>query len=210
MNRGWLRQWPTDARGGQRLTARHWSCTPRSCHNRCTISAKVRSGPLATSSNNQGACAWHPGRLSSVATPRPRRAVPVRRHAETEAKLKDGGFRSRIHRRASRNHPLSDAQTRANRAKSRIRARIEHVFGAQQSSVGGKAGVSAPLTLSGTRTSPMRRLWQLHVKWHKHSHHGVQPLSRRCSSTTSLTPKRSPRMSFRRPARPYPARRRLV
>jgi len=60
------------------------------------------------------------------------------RSAETEAKLKDGGFRSRIHRRASRNHPLSDAQTRANRAKSRIRARIEHVFGAQQSSVGGR------------------------------------------------------------------------
>ena len=60
------------------------------------------------------------------------------RSAETEAKLKDDGFRSRIHRRASRNHPLSDAQTRANRAKSRIRARIEHVFGAQQSSVGGR------------------------------------------------------------------------
>jgi IS5 family transposase len=60
------------------------------------------------------------------------------RSAETEAKLKARGFRSRIHRRASRNHPLSDAQTRANRAKSRIRARIEHVFGAQQSSVGGR------------------------------------------------------------------------
>jgi len=60
------------------------------------------------------------------------------RSAETEAKLKARGFRSRIHRRASRNHPLSDAQTRANRAKSRIRARIEHVFGAQQSSAGGR------------------------------------------------------------------------
>ena len=44
-------------------------------------------------------------------------------------------FRSR---RASRNHPLSDAQTRANRAKSKIRARIEHVFGAQQTSPGGR------------------------------------------------------------------------
>ena len=60
------------------------------------------------------------------------------RSAENEAKLKARGFKSRIHRRASRNHPLSDAQTRANRAKSRIRARIEHVFGAQQSSVGGR------------------------------------------------------------------------
>src|SRR5262245_5867342 len=56
------------------------------------------------------------------------------RSAEIEAKLEAGGFKSRIHRRASRNHPLSDAQTRANRGKSKIRARIEHVFGAQQSS----------------------------------------------------------------------------
>src|SRR5207249_3773903 len=42
------------------------------------------------------------------------------RSAEIEAKLKVRGFNSRIHRRASRNHPLSNAQTRANRAKSRI------------------------------------------------------------------------------------------
>ena len=60
------------------------------------------------------------------------------RSVEIEAKLKAGGFRSRIHRRGRRNHPLSDAQTRANRAKSKIRARIEHVFGAQQSSAGGR------------------------------------------------------------------------
>ena len=60
------------------------------------------------------------------------------RSVEIEAKLKAGGFRSRIHRRRRRNHPLSDAQTRANRAKSKIRARIEHVFGAQQSSAGGR------------------------------------------------------------------------
>ena len=60
------------------------------------------------------------------------------RSAGIEAKLKARGFNSRIHRRANRNHPLSDAQTRANRAKSKIRARIEHVFGAQQSSAGGR------------------------------------------------------------------------
>src|ERR1043166_3583467 len=60
------------------------------------------------------------------------------RSAETEAKLKSGGYRGRVRRRGRRNHPLSDAQTRANRAKSSIRARIEHVFGAQQSSMGGR------------------------------------------------------------------------
>jgi transposase, IS5 family len=42
------------------------------------------------------------------------------------------------HRRARRNHALSLAQVRANHAKSRIRARIEHVFGSQQSAPGGR------------------------------------------------------------------------
>jgi hypothetical protein len=34
--------------------------------------------------------------------------------------------------------PLSKAKVRANRAKSRIRARIEHVFGAQETAPGGR------------------------------------------------------------------------
>ena len=40
--------------------------------------------------------------------------------------------------RAARGHPLSKAQAAANRAKSRIRARIEHVFGAQEIAPGGR------------------------------------------------------------------------
>src|SRR6476469_4526207 len=60
------------------------------------------------------------------------------RSAETEAKLSLRGLRSRIHHRANRNHPLSQAQENANRQKSRVRARIEHVFGAQQTSPGGR------------------------------------------------------------------------
>ncbi len=60
------------------------------------------------------------------------------RSAETEAKLSLRGLRSRIHQRANRNHPLSQAQEKANRQKSRVRARIEHVFGAQQTSPGGR------------------------------------------------------------------------
>ena len=55
------------------------------------------------------------------------------RSAANEATLKGRGFRSRIHVRAARGHPLSKAQAAANRAKSRIRARIEHVFGARRS-----------------------------------------------------------------------------
>jgi IS5 family transposase len=60
------------------------------------------------------------------------------RSAETEAKLSLRGLRSRIHKRANRNHPLSKAQQNANSQKSKVRARIEHVFGAQQTSPGGR------------------------------------------------------------------------
>ena len=60
------------------------------------------------------------------------------RSAATEAKLKARGFKSRIHVRAGRNHPLSQTQETANRKKSKIRARIEHVFGAQETAPGGR------------------------------------------------------------------------
>ena len=60
------------------------------------------------------------------------------RSAESEAKLSLRGLRSRVHQRANRNHPLSQAQENANRQKSKVRARIEHVFGAQQNSPGGR------------------------------------------------------------------------
>ena len=53
------------------------------------------------------------------------------RSAATEANLKAHGFESRIHVRAGCNRPLSRAQEAANPKKSKIRARIEHVFGAQ-------------------------------------------------------------------------------
>ena len=60
------------------------------------------------------------------------------RSAEAEARLKARGFRSRILVRATRNHPLSRRQEEANRKKSKIRVRIEHVFGAQEASAGSR------------------------------------------------------------------------
>jgi len=60
------------------------------------------------------------------------------RSAAAEARLKARGFCSRIHVRARRGHPLSKAKAAANRMKSRIRARIEHVFGAQENAPGGR------------------------------------------------------------------------
>jgi len=78
------------------------------------------------------------GLLDATNTSRDVYADSAYRSAGTEAKLRVRGFRSRIHARASRNHPLSEAQQKANRNKSKVRARIEHVFGAQQIAPGGR------------------------------------------------------------------------
>ena len=60
------------------------------------------------------------------------------RSAEIEAKLEAKGYQSRVHRRAARNRPLSERQKAANTTRSRVRARVEHVFGHQENSMGGK------------------------------------------------------------------------
>ena len=78
------------------------------------------------------------GLLNTTNTSRNVYADSAYRSAETEAKLDERGFKSRIHSRASRNHPLSDAQVEANRKKSKVRVRIEHVFGAQENAPGGR------------------------------------------------------------------------
>ncbi len=78
------------------------------------------------------------GLLNKANTSRDVFADSAYRSAETEARFKARGFRSRIHVRATRDHPLSQPQAEANRKKSRVRARIEHVFGAQETSAGGR------------------------------------------------------------------------
>jgi IS5 family transposase len=45
--------------------------------------------------------------------------------------LQSEGYRDRIHRRAYRNRPLSQRSQAANRKKSRVRVRVEHIFGRQ-------------------------------------------------------------------------------
>ena len=60
------------------------------------------------------------------------------RSAAIEAVLKLLQFESQIHERAYRNHPLSEQQTESNRQKSKIRAKVEHVFGNWVMAMGGK------------------------------------------------------------------------
>ncbi len=57
------------------------------------------------------------------------------RSAEIEEKLAECGLKSRIHRRAYRNRKLS-AQKAANTTRSKVRARVEHVFGDQKNGMG--------------------------------------------------------------------------
>jgi IS5 family transposase len=59
------------------------------------------------------------------------------RSAEIEAKLAERGLKSRVHRKGRRGRPLSDREHQGNRTRSRVRARVEHVFGAQSHDMGG-------------------------------------------------------------------------
>ena len=58
------------------------------------------------------------------------------RSAEIEAKLGEKGLKSRIHRKGHRNKPLNEREKR-NETRSKVRARVEHVFGAQNNDMGG-------------------------------------------------------------------------
>src|SRR6476620_700918 len=60
------------------------------------------------------------------------------RSTQIEGRLRASGFKSRSQRRATRNHALSEAQAKANRNRSKIRARVEHVFAAQETALGGR------------------------------------------------------------------------
>jgi IS5 family transposase len=59
------------------------------------------------------------------------------RSDEQEQSLAGSQHASQIHERAYRNKPLSEAQERSNTEKSRIRARVEHVFGTMENDMGG-------------------------------------------------------------------------
>ncbi len=60
------------------------------------------------------------------------------RSAEIETQLKAKRLRSKIHYKGYRNKALTAHQQTGNRARSRIRARVEHVFGHQVTAMGGK------------------------------------------------------------------------
>ena len=57
--------------------------------------------------------------------------------AELRTMLRKRSIRPHIHAKAYRNTPLTTSQLRSNRLKSKIRARVEHVFGFIENSMHG-------------------------------------------------------------------------
>ena len=60
------------------------------------------------------------------------------RSEATEAVLEQAGYLSPIHEKGQAGQPLSKEQNRDNRERSKVRSRVEHVFGFQEHSMGGK------------------------------------------------------------------------
>jgi transposase, IS5 family len=59
------------------------------------------------------------------------------RSAAIETKLEEKGLKSRIHHKGHRDKPLTAREKRGNKTRSKVRARVEHVFGAQSNDMGG-------------------------------------------------------------------------
>ena len=95
------------------------------------------------------------------------RADSACRSAEIEGKLAARGLKSRIHRKAHRNRPLTKREQQGNRTRSKVRARVEHVFGAQSNDMGGallrRIGIVRARARIGLRNlvCNMRRMVQL-------------------------------------------------
>jgi len=53
------------------------------------------------------------------------------RSQEKEAALKQKGYRSKVQRKGNKNKPLTDWEKQGNRTRSKVRSRVEHIFGAQ-------------------------------------------------------------------------------
>lgn len=75
--------------------------------------------------------------LNTNATERPVFGDSAYRSQEREAALLAAGLESRICERAYRNRALSEEQHTANRERSRVRSRVEHIFGFMHTNMGG-------------------------------------------------------------------------
>ena len=83
------------------------------------------------------------------------------RSAEIEKRLAAKGYKSRVHTRAARNRPLSQRAKAANTTRSRVRARVEHVFGHQHTSMGGKIVRSIGMARAAAKIGMMNLVYNM-------------------------------------------------
>lgn len=83
------------------------------------------------------------------------------RSEETEAWLGEAGFVSQIHYKGKRGKPLSEHKKRLNRMRSTIRARVEHIFGFQKNSMGGKLIRTIGLARAKTKIALMNLTYNI-------------------------------------------------
>ena len=89
------------------------------------------------------------------------------RSAENETRLKENGLNSRIHRKKPRGRPMDKRTAKANGRKSKVRARVEHVFAHQKVRMGltirtvGLARAKAVVTMANMDCNMGRFRWLL-------------------------------------------------
>ena len=92
------------------------ACTPAHVHDSQMLEAVLRAPEVG------GPTVW---------------ADSAYRSEAQEQALQRSGHDSQIHERAYRNQALTETQKLSNTKKSRVRARVEHVFGAMENEMGG-------------------------------------------------------------------------
>ena len=81
------------------------------------------------------------------------------RSADTENKLEDKGYCS--HHKGKRNKPLAAQQIKANKIRSKVRVRVEHVFGFHERSMGGKLIRTVGMVRAKTKIGMMNLVYNM-------------------------------------------------
>lgn len=83
------------------------------------------------------------------------------RSGDAERRMKENGFISQVHRRGKRNKPLSKHQSQVNARRSRVRARVEHVFAFQEIAMGGKLVRTIGIARARTKIGMMNLVYNM-------------------------------------------------
>jgi len=80
---------------------------------------------------------------------------------ENDVLLDVAGYRNNVHKKGHRNKPLTEAQKEANHKKSKVRVRVEHVFGSMENEQGGMFIRSIGLVRAKTKIGLMNLAYNM-------------------------------------------------